>query len=181
MIEITLAVLICVVATVYDLRTRSIPDRLTFGGMIAGLVVNVVLEAARGGRGDALLMAAAMSAAGAGACAILPLAAVIRGKLGGGDLKLFIALGAILGPLVGFEAQIYAVVAAFVVAPIFAWRKGRLRSALRFVGAQIRRSLRGKKASEPLPEHEVSWMPLAPAILAGVVLAAASSVTTSWH
>lgn len=65
--------------------------------------------------------------------------------------------------------------AAFVAAPIFAWRKGRLGAALRDVARQLGRTFRRKGLPEPELAHEPTWMPLAPAILAGVVLMAVVS------
>lgn len=175
MIAIITALAVALVAAVYDLRSRKIPNWLTYGGIALGPLLNLALAYFHGARGDALLYAGTESCLGAGACGILPLYAVLRGKLGQGDLKLFVALGALLGPVAGIEAEVYAIVAAFFVAPIVAWRAGRLGSALSFAFASMRNSFRSKKAQKPLPEHETSWMPLAPAILAGVVLVAVGS------
>lgn len=175
MIAIIIALAISTIAAISDLRTKTIPNWLSYGGMALGPVLHVVIAFAHGARGDALGVAATDSFLGAGLCGLLPMFAVLRGKLGTGDLKLFLALGSVLGPLVGFEAEIYAIVVAFVAAPLFAWRAGRLGSALAYALASLRNAVRSKKAKKPLPEHETSWMPLAPAILAGVVLAAVGS------
>lgn len=94
--------------------------------------------------------------------------------MGRGDLKLFIALGAALGPVAGFEVQLYALFAAFVAAPVFAWKTGRLKTM--FSGAWS--AFRGKKHEDTeAADASASWMPFAPAILAGVLLAAVTNAS----
>ena len=74
------------VATYWDMRARIIPNRLNVAGIVAGMV----LGATRGGV-EGILWSAVGMAAGALAFA-LPW---LLGGLGGGDLKLAAALGAI--------------------------------------------------------------------------------------
>lgn len=168
MIELAFALAVTGVAAFHDLRTRTLPDWLTLGAAGGGIGVHVVAAAIGGARGIDLLAAVGGSALGAVACAFLPLLLVRKNAMGKGDLKLFIALGAALGPIAGFEVQLHALFAAFVAAPIFAWRTGRLRWM--FSGAWS--AFKGKKHDgTAAADASASWMPFAPAILAGVLLA----------
>lgn len=65
-------------AALADARTGRIPDALTLPALAFGLVVG--------------------SPGGAAVCALPALWLFARGKLGGGDVKLLAALGALLGP-----------------------------------------------------------------------------------
>jgi prepilin peptidase CpaA len=130
--------------------------------------VHVLGAALRGAHGIGLLEAMGGSAFGAIACAIIPLLLVQKNAMGRGDLKLFIALGTALGPLVGFEVQLYALLAGSIAAPFFAWRNRRLKKALAGAWAVFRGKARDE---ENEAEAAAAWMPFAPAILAGVLLA----------
>jgi len=77
-------------ATYWDLRSRRVPDALTFACALAGLLLGG-LE--KGGAG--LLGPVAGLALGGGI--ILPF--VIWGYVGAGDLKLLAAAGSLLGPI----------------------------------------------------------------------------------
>jgi prepilin peptidase CpaA len=72
-----------------DLTRRSIPNWLTGGGIAAGLACHLTASGWRG---------VELSAAGAtlGFALLLPLH--MKGAMGGGDVKLMAAFGALLGP-----------------------------------------------------------------------------------
>jgi prepilin peptidase CpaA len=67
---------------------------------------------------DAVVRGAGLSVLGALVCLLIPLGLyqVSRDAIGGGDVKLFAALGAILRTLIGVEAQFYACLAACLIA-----------------------------------------------------------------
>ena len=84
------ALVVAVVAAGWDLKTRRIPNRLTFGAAIAGLAYHVLT----GG-----LAGLGQSAGGlAVGLAVFMIPFALRG-MGGGDVKLMAALGAWIGPL----------------------------------------------------------------------------------
>ncbi|MEK4454027.1 prepilin peptidase [Paenibacillus sp. FSL L8-0506] len=86
-IEFLFLILLLVFASIYDLRTRQIPNSLSFALCAVGLLHFSPLTALSG-----LLITG------------LPylLAAIFSGgKIGGGDIKLMAACGVVLGPLYG--------------------------------------------------------------------------------
>lgn len=116
------AVIVACAASVCDLRTRRIPNALTFGAALAAVAFHGVSGGAAG------LMS---SGAGwvVGIALFLPFFA-LRG-LGGGDVKLLGALGAWLGPAAVVLVALYSALVGGVFAVIVAVRARYLRQALR--------------------------------------------------
>src|SRR5262245_46803233 len=103
------------IAAVTDLRTGRIPNRLTLGAFAVGVIGNVVPGCRSGEpRAAAAAFTTALVAAAIGGLA--PLVLWRAGALGGGDLKLFVALGAMLGPRAGLNAQFMAFLCGAVIA-----------------------------------------------------------------
>jgi prepilin peptidase CpaA len=155
---------------VVDYRTGHIPNAITASAFAAGISGNVALAAMHGGA-SAVPGAIGTALGGAALASIVPLV-LYRGRaLGGGDVKLFAALGAILGPLVGLEAQLYTFAAAALLFPIrLAWQ-GKLgatllRSLALVVGRFVPSIAKRAEKAEPL-----AWVRLGPAIFAGTILA----------
>ena len=112
------------IACVTDLRTRRIPNVLTFGAALAGLL----FQSAAGGI-DGLGQAAGGWLVGA-VVFILPFA---LGGLGGGDVKLLAALGAWLGPGDALWLALYTGVAGGLMAIVVASMNGYLGTAIQNV------------------------------------------------
>ena len=112
------------IACVTDLRTRRIPNVLTFGAALVGLLYQFV-----SGGIDGLGHAALGWFVGA-AIFIVPFA--LRG-LGGGDVKLLAALGAWLGPTDVVWLSLYTGVAGGVMAIVVSARYGYLGTAIQNV------------------------------------------------
>lgn len=150
------------VAVYTDLRWRKIPNALTFGVMGAALVVQPLVALLRVGP-QGVLPALYTALAGV-AAAFVPgfLFWNLGGALKAGDAKLFMAIGAVLGP---FEVlRVFALV-LFVQIPVALFllaRAGRLRSLFSVVKAGLRRDPAG-------PPPLVA--PFAGVIAAGYVLA----------
>jgi len=102
-----------------DLVSRKIPRILTTAGIGIGLLHHLV----HGNVGTALLAAALGFAVG------LPLFAL--GAIGGGDVKLIAALGALLGFQRWVMAMEMAVFAAGLLALLLVIRQGRLAATLK--------------------------------------------------
>ena len=121
LLQVFVAVLVSI-AGVWDLRTRRIPNALTFSAAIAGLAFHAVT----GG-----WTAAGWSLAGwfVGAALFFPFFA-LRG-MGAGDVKLLAAVGAWLGPAQAVVAALLASIAGGVIAVAVALNHRYLTTALR--------------------------------------------------
>ena len=116
--------LVAVIACAFDLRTRRIPNALTFGAALAALLFHRFIGGTEG----------AMVAAGGwvvGLCLFLPFFAM-RG-MGGGDVKLLAALGAWLGPEQVLWLAIYTGIAGGILGVWTAAAHGYLKTAMRNV------------------------------------------------
>lgn len=117
-------VLIALAACAFDVRTRRIPNLLTFGAALAGVAVHALMAGSGG----------ALTAAGgwlAGVLLFMPFFAL--GGMGGGDVKLLAALGAWLGPQEALWLAVYTGIAGGVMGLIVAVGQGYLRTAVRNV------------------------------------------------
>jgi prepilin peptidase CpaA len=115
---------IAVVACMTDLRRRRIPNILTLGGAVAGLVFSVVTA---GGNGAIT----SLEGWALGLVLWLPFYA-LRG-MGAGDVKLLACVGAWVGPAAVLHVAIYASIAGAVLALVVAARHRYLRTAVRNV------------------------------------------------
>jgi prepilin peptidase CpaA len=115
-----IVLLVGFVACVTDLRSRRIPNVLTFGAAGAALIYGLVVGGWWG-----LAMAALGWVIGAAAF-FIPFA---LGGLGAGDVKLLAAMGAWLGPAGAFWLALYTGVAGGVMAIAVALGTGYLRQA----------------------------------------------------
>ena len=117
-----LAVLfVALVACVTDLRSRRIPNVLTFGAAAAGIAFHAAVPG-----GESVTSALLGWLVGV-AIFFVPFA---LGGLGGGDVKLLGAIGAWLGPAGIMWAALYAGVAGGVLAIVAAVASGYFRKAL---------------------------------------------------
>ena len=114
------ALLVAGAAMLWDLRTRRIPNELTFGTAAVALAYGLVA----GGPWGFLIAVAGWLA---GAAVFFPLFAL--GGMGAGDVKLMAALGALLGPVEAVSLAIFASIAGGVFGAIVALYHGYLRQA----------------------------------------------------
>jgi Flp pilus assembly protein protease CpaA len=94
------------VAMLHDWKTRKIPNYLTLGGILFGIAIHALTGGMKG---------AGFSLLGAAMCVVLPAIQFARGDMGGGDVKLFAAVGAMVGPSVGFDAEAITFALALLV------------------------------------------------------------------
>jgi prepilin peptidase CpaA len=134
--------LIAAAACVTDLRTRRIPNVLTFGAAAAALVYHTVT----GGSGGAL-----HAAAGWGIGAGIFLLVFVLGGLGAGDVKLLGALGAWLGPTGAFWLAIYTALAGGALALVVGLAGGYLRQALANIWLLVTHWFFFAEATAPFP------------------------------
>jgi len=104
-----------------DVRSRRIPNVLCLGGMVGGLVLNIVLGGVAGGL---------HSVAGLAAAIVLLLPAFAVGGIGGGDVKMMGALGALVGVPLVVAGLVCGMVTGGVIMLLHLWRLGRVREKL---------------------------------------------------
>ena len=95
--------MITLIAAVTDVRTGLIPTRLTLPVLVLAVVGNGLVLG---------LDAVWLSLLGALFCGATPFLFHRMGAMGGGDVKLFAALGALAGPPLGLEIQLLSLMAA---------------------------------------------------------------------
>ena len=155
-LAIGLALLATALAAAIDHRTGLIPNWLTLPALAAGLAGHGIV----GGVGGL-----AASLVGALACALVPWLLFRKGALGGGDVKLFAALGALLGLRLGLDAELLAFVCAAVLALGQLARQGRLRVTLGNAGRLLLR--------RPVAPELMTTARMGMGIFAGTALAVA--------
>ncbi len=139
-------ILVVLASVVTDIATRKIPNIVTIGGLFVGLAIHTAAGIVDGG-GVGGLRGLGFALGGAFACGILPFIAWKRGEMGGGDVKLFLAIGALMGPATGFDVQAATFTLAFLI--LFPYRLIRhraLKPAIANMGIGISNLFRGKNA-----------------------------------
>lgn len=144
-----LVVALTVTAAVTDARRGVIPNWLTLPCALGAPLAHLAV----GGPSAALV-----SVLGLGLCALVPWLLFLRSAIGGGDVKLFAAIGALAGPRIGISLEIAGFVATAVYAMgVLSWR-GRLLPVLLRSGRllvdpflpEARRSRRAPELMEPV-------------------------------
>jgi prepilin peptidase CpaA len=116
----TSIVIAFVIAAAYaDVRTRRIPRQLTIAGLLAGLLFHAIAGGFLG------------SLAAAGVAFAVAMAMFSIGAIGGGDVKLIAALGAMLGLDLWGHAMGTTIVVAALMAVFEVVRHRRVRQTLR--------------------------------------------------
>ena len=149
-----------ITAAAIDLRTRRVPNALTLPLAAAGLAV------AAAGIGRVSL---AGSLAGLAIGVVLMLPGHLFGATGAGDVKLFGASGALLGPAAIVAAFIYTAIAGGLLAIVVALGRGRLQRTL---GSAAGLVTGAAKAADIEAAAENNRFPYAPAIAVGAIVAA---------
>ena len=149
-----------------DYRSGMMPNRLTLPGVVLGLVLAFI-----GGGAHGLLLAAL----GALAAGLVPIILFKMGAMGGGDVKLFFALGALIGAGAALEAEALSFMLGALQGLVLWGRRGELLAGLKgtFVIAVpfLRRPVQGKAASARKTEIRFG-----PAIFLSTVLVIVSRI-----
>lgn len=101
--------LILGIATIWDWREQKIPNVLSFGAALFGIVLQGSLHGASG---------ALFAAGGWVVCLVCFLPFYLRGGMAAGDVKLMAAAGAFLGPMPGFFACLFTLIAGGLIAVV---------------------------------------------------------------
>ena len=149
------------VAAIVDMKTRRVPNWLTFGVAAIG----VTLASAHV---DTVGPLGALEGLAVGLLLMLP--GHVIGKTGAGDVKLLAAVGTLLGPGSVAMAFLYSAIAGGVLAVLVAIRRGRLQQAIESTAMLVRTG--GANVAEVERPSTNNRFAYAPAIAVGAVVAA---------
>jgi len=166
------AVVVAALAAWTDWRTGHIPNWLTLGALAAAPVAHVVAGIAQHATKTDALLSGAMSIVGAVVCGLLPALLYRVNAIGGGDVKLFVALGAVLRPMLGGEAEIWGFLATGLIAPFLLAYQGKLFKTVTNAVFLLINPFLGKERRREITPQEMSWFRMGPAILLGAVFVA---------
>ena len=150
-----------VLSALVDLRIRRVPNKLTLGIAALGVLIAVTNT-------GAVSVGAAFAGLGVGLAIMLP--SHIIGATGAGDVKLFAALGTLLGPWGIVTAFAYTAIAGGVLALAVALRRGRLGDTIERTAMFVR--TRGANVAEIEGASSDNRFAYAPAIALGALVAA---------
>lgn len=163
------AVVITILAALIDWKTGHIPNWLTLGPLAAAPLLHAIVGWRDGA--SAAGIAFGWSALGALACGLAPLLIWLSNGGGGGDLKLMAALGALLGPMVGLEAETYIFIAATLYSMAWMAYEGKLLRTLSNTLILAINPFLPKDKRKALPEAMMTELRFGPSIFAGTCLA----------
>jgi prepilin peptidase CpaA len=155
--QITGALLIGTVAAAWDLKSRRIPNWLTFSGMMLGVIFHFIFKPDAGYAGLQGMVVGLV-------VFVIPYA---LGGLGAGDLKLMMAIGAFLGPVAAFGAALCGGVAGGIMSLAVILRQ---RKNWPIMSRQIKFLLLAKQTKTDGPTSQQLSIPYALAIWVGLVL-----------
>lgn len=169
-------------ASITDLRTGRIPNKLTASAMISALAFWLTAGLLMGygivgpnGQASGTLTASFLGLL----CGLIPFAILVMlGGLGGGDMKLMGAVGAFSAHWrIVLDTTIYALLAGALIAVVLMIRHGRVRITLtRLLGI----ATTGGKAVAPDDDKNAPKVPFAMAALIGFALAGAEHMLWFW-
>lgn len=166
------AIVVAAIAAVLDWQKGEIPSWLTLPAIALGPFLHLLRYRLAKESTETAAYEAAFSLGGAALCAVVPLILFKQSAIGGGDVKLFVALGALLQPMLGVEAQMYGFFAGAILAPARLAYEGKLLATIKnafTIGANL---FLPKASQRSVDATTLSWFRLGPAIFVGVVLTA---------
>jgi prepilin peptidase CpaA len=141
-----LLVVLTLIAAAYDWKTRRIPNWLTLTGVVVGLGTNAMLAGVSG---------AWLAVSGAGFALLIYLPLYALRALGGGDVKLMAAIGALVGPFVWWWIFVYTALIGGVIALVVIVTRGRFRRAFKNLGTILLSLVRLRRPADTNPELDV--------------------------
>jgi prepilin peptidase CpaA len=159
------AAAVCAVfGSVTDVKSRRIPNFITFPAFLIGLALHLAL----GGWGQLFL-----SLAAGVICGVVFLLFYIAGGMGAGDVKLIMAVGCLAGISHIAYILVLTALAGGAMAIVMALARGRLQQTITNVGALA--AHHGQQGLQPHPDLNISnaqtlRLPYALAIASGTLL-----------
>jgi prepilin peptidase CpaA len=155
---------VTLLAGVTDLRSGLIPNWLTLPVLVAGPLLAAALEGWRGFIGGLLGIVVA---------GLVPLMFYRLGGMGGGDVKLFAALGALGGPKLGLEIELLALSCAFFWGVLRLAYEGRLGRAFGNSGRLFVNAFVPERKRKPVVPEQLTSLRIGAAIFFGTLLTVA--------
>jgi prepilin peptidase CpaA len=125
LLYLSIAVAAALVAAVWDVKTRRIPNWLTASSILIGLALHLILG---GPREMAMALLAALVGGG------IFTAFFIAGGMGGGDVKLIAAVASIVSFPSLFQVLVTTAIMGGVFALVLAVARGKLKQTIQNIG-----------------------------------------------
>jgi len=161
---VSAAVVFIALCVAFDLRSRRIPNALSLAGILVGVGLNLANAGLPGGL---------QSAAGFGVAIVLLLPAFAVGGIGGGDVKMMGALGAMLGTRLLVAGLICGMMAGGIFMLVHLWRMGRMREKLDATRGMVVAAVSGRSIDplrNPARDPEAITLPYSVPLGLGVLL-----------
>ncbi len=148
-------------AAYWDWRTGEIPNWLTLPLLIITPIAYLIFVDRE---------SAMASVVGCACCGLVPYLLFRIGAIGGGDVKLFAALGAINGVTVGLAIFFAVMAVAAVQAVVVLCGRKQLRQTLKNISLVVVNSMRPRNGRPSISHEDLTHMRLGPALFVGGVL-----------
>lgn len=161
-VSLLLLIPVTTLITYYDVRYRRIPNTLVLATLLGGLILNVAAGGWEGG----------LASLKGGALAFgLMLVLHIFSAMGAGDVKLFGAIGSVIGVSLVFQTFLVVLITGGALAVIVSVRKGRLRETMNHVLLIFVNLLSGWQPPRfPAPQDRSATIPYGVAITFGTLI-----------
>ena len=165
------AAAVAATACVTDLKTGTIPNRLTLPVLAVAPLARMAYAKHAGLPADDVVFEGALSVVGALVSASVPATLYRKSAIGAGDVKLFAALGALAHPSLGLEILSFSFVVAIVLAPISLLYQGTFARTLGNLVTLAANLVRPAHARREVPAAAMTWLKMGPAVFVGTLVA----------
>ncbi len=167
------AVLVAGVSAVLDWRTGLIPNWITLPAFLGGPLAHVIYGIrVQGLTANDALQEGGVSSGGAILCSLLSSDSVSPKRHRRGRHQAPRSPGAIGQVTIGIEMELYAFLAAAIIAPARLAYDGKLLKTLKNTGLLFRNTVMPKDKRIPIDAEAMSWFRFGPAIFIGTVVSA---------
>lgn len=166
------AAVIAAIAAAYDLRTGEMPNWVTLLPLLAAPFAHFAVAVGMHQKMASAAHEGVGSLLGAIACSFVPGVLYRQDAIGGGDVKLLAAVGALLQWRLGLEAEMYSFFAAGLTAPAFLAYEGKLFRTIKNTALLAVNPLLPKKKRRQVEPALLTWFRFGPAIFIGTALTA---------
>jgi prepilin peptidase CpaA len=164
------ALVISALAAVFDVKTGNIPNWVTLPALLLSPIAHYAWATSHGMESTDALYEGSFSVAGAAVTGVVPVILFRQNAIGGGDVKILAALGAICQPSFGLEVELYTFLAAIVIAPARLAYDGKLLATLKNTGFLMLNPILPKEKRRTVEPEVMSWFRLGPCIFIGAAV-----------